>query len=121
MIKKASKFTLFSILAFFVIFLIGCSIETTTDSAGNEIKIIGREAFSLFGWRSVYWYAIMIITGLSLAFIFGLYIARKIGFNENDLFDGFIIGAILGIIGARLWYVLFAWDESFSFIRIFTG
>ena len=120
--KRKFKHIAFFTIAFFALFLIGCSIETYTDSAGNEIKIIGREAFSLFGWRNVYWYAIMIIIGLSLAFIFGIYIARKIGFDENALFDGFIYGAILGILGARLWYVAFAWKEgNFTFIRIFTG
>ncbi|MCK9537053.1 MAG: prolipoprotein diacylglyceryl transferase [Bacilli bacterium] len=122
MIKRKFEHIAIFTLAFLSLFLIGCSVETYTDSAGNEIKIISREAFSLFGWRNVYWYAIMIITGLSLAFIYGIYIARKIGFNENALFDGFIYGALLGILGARLWYVAFAWKEgNFTFIKIFTG
>lgn len=118
---KLKPFALFA-LTFFVVFLIGCSVDKTVDSAGNEITIIGREAFSLFGWRSVYWYAIMIIIGLTFAFLFGLYIAGKIGFDKNALYDGFIYGALLGILGARLWYVAFAWKEgNFTFLRIFTG
>jgi len=120
--KKYWKQIFVFTFAFLLLFLVGCSIEKHTDSAGNEIKIIGREAFSLFGWRSVYWYAIMIIIGLGLAFVFGIYIARKIGFDENALFDGFIYGALIGILGARLWYVAFAWKEgNYTFLKIFTG
>jgi phosphatidylglycerol:prolipoprotein diacylglycerol transferase len=105
-----------------MMFLTGCGVRKSVDSAGNEITIIEREAFSLFGWRNVYWYAIMIITGLTLAFLFGLYIAGKIGFDKNALYDGIIFGALLGILGARLWYVAFAWDEgNFTFAKIFTG
>lgn len=111
------------ILTALLVFLVGCSTRNGVDKAGNDIVIIDRIAFTIFG-RNIYWYAICIITGIALAYIYSIYIARKIGFKEDDLIDGFIIGVIVGIIGARLYYVTFAWTEggyNRDPLRIITG
>jgi len=68
-------------------------------------------AFSIFG-AEIYWYAIFIMTGALLALVFGLYIAKKIGLSQNDIIDGFIMGLILGIIGARFFYVIFTLGQG---------
>jgi len=106
------KFGILSILVFITVFAVGCTFGgSSTDALGNDIYIIDRVAFTIFG-RNIYWYALAIITGIASAYFYGMHTAKKIGFKEDDLFDGFIVGAILGIIGARLYYVIFAWNEG---------
>ncbi len=120
--QKHKKWLVFLIVAFLA-FLAGCAVREGVDVAGNEIKIIDRVAFTVFG-RNVYWYAICIISGITLAYVYGLLVAKKIGFKEEDLIDGFIIGVIVGIIGARLYYVAFAWNEggyAQDPLRVITG
>ncbi|MGI6710479.1 MAG: prolipoprotein diacylglyceryl transferase [Bacilli bacterium] len=70
------------------------------------IDKIDPVAFSIFG-AEIYWYAIFIMTGALTALVFSLYVGKKIGISQNDIIDGFIMGLIIGIIGARLFYVLF--------------
>ncbi|WP_297281453.1 prolipoprotein diacylglyceryl transferase [uncultured Anaerococcus sp.] len=68
-----------------------------------------RVAFSIFG-IDIYWYAIIIIVGMLL----GTYFAKKEfvrrGFDEDFIYDVLFVAIPIGIIGARLWYVLFEWD-----------
>ncbi|NLD27015.1 MAG: prolipoprotein diacylglyceryl transferase [Acholeplasmataceae bacterium] len=117
------KKILIALITFVLLFLVGCGVYRGEDLAGNQVVIIDRVAFTIFG-RHIYWYAICIIIGISLAYFYALHVAKKIGFKEEDLFDGFIMGAIIGIIGARLYYVIFAW-KSGGFaadpLRIITG
>ncbi|HHX80313.1 MAG TPA: prolipoprotein diacylglyceryl transferase [Acholeplasmataceae bacterium] len=124
MVKSpVNKKMLVLILTAFLVFLTGCAIRDGVDAVGNDINIIDRVAFTVFG-RNIYWYAICIITGIALAYFYGLHIAKKTGFKEEDLIDGFIIGVIVGIIGARLYYVAFAWNEggyAQDPLRIITG
>jgi phosphatidylglycerol:prolipoprotein diacylglycerol transferase len=121
--KIINKKILIALIAFVLVFLVGCGVRTGVDLAGNEVTIIDRVAFTVFG-RHIYWYAICIIIGISLAYFYAFYIAKRIGFKEEDLFDGFIMGAIIGIIGARLYYVIFAWKSggyADDPLRVITG
>lgn len=79
---------------------------------------IDRVAFSLFG-KNVYWYGLIIGFGVVLALIFGLYQAKKYNFDTNALLDLVIYGIIFGIIGARLYYVIFNIKNYSSFWDIF--
>ncbi|HHW99820.1 MAG TPA: prolipoprotein diacylglyceryl transferase [Acholeplasmataceae bacterium] len=111
-------------LYFVVVFiLVLSSMEKRTDSLGNEIIHFNQIAFSIFG-RGIYFYAIAIITGIGIAYFYGAHIARKIGFSEDNLFDGFIMGTIIGILGARIYYAIFSWKEG-GFdkdpLRVITG
>jgi len=106
-----------------VFILIISRMEKRVDSLGNEIIYFNPIAFTIFG-RGIYFYAICIITGIGIAFTYGLYVARKIGFKEDDLYDGFILGTIIGILGARIYYAIFTWEEAgFSEdpLRVITG
>ncbi|MDD3999477.1 MAG: prolipoprotein diacylglyceryl transferase [Bacilli bacterium] len=121
--RKTNKKLVVLVLTALVFFLIGCGFVTGVDAVGNEINIVDRVAFTIFG-RNIYWYAICIITGIALAYLYALYVAKRIGFKEEDLIDGFIIGVIVGVIGARLYYVIFAWDQggyAQNPLRIITG
>lgn len=70
---------------------------------------IDRVAFSLFG-IDIYWYAILIISGV----LIGAKIAQKEfvnrGFSEDFIYDLLFVILPFAIIGARIWYVIFEWD-----------
>ena len=72
---------------------------------------IDRVAFSLFG-IDIYWYAILIISGV----LIGAKIAQKEfvnrGFSEDFIYDLLFVILPFAIIGARIWYVIFEWDFS---------
>lgn len=59
---------------------------------------------------SIYWYSItMLLAVLTGSYIF-LKTAKKEGYQEQFLIDLIFYGAIFGIIGARLYYVIFNLD-----------
>lgn len=67
--------------------------------------------FSLFGFDFVVrWYGVLIALGFTLAVLFGGRMAYKWKMNLDKMLDVLIYGTILGIIGARLYYVIFQWD-----------
>lgn len=63
-------------------------------------------AFSLFG-LDVAWYAVFILTGVIFAVILAYREAFFLNINRDHLIDMAMIGVIIGIIGARLYYVIF--------------
>ena len=67
---------------------------------------INPTAFTLFGLE-VKWYGILIAVGFLLAFIYALCSCKKMNINQDKLIDVVIAGMICGVIGARLYYVLF--------------
>ncbi len=52
-------------------------------------------------------YAICIMVGALLAFIFGLKWAKRIGIKEDVIYTGFAWGLIVGVLGARIFYCIF--------------
>lgn len=67
------------------------------------------EMFSI-GNISIRWYSVMILLGIMVAFVLAILEAGKKGIKKDDIFDlGFYV-IIFGIIGARLYYVLFNLD-----------
>lgn len=67
---------------------------------------LNSTAFSI-GSFEVKWYGIIIGIGFLLAFVYGISSCTKMKLNKGKLLDAVIIGLIGGIIGARLYYVLF--------------
>ena len=67
--------------------------------------------FTLFGWK-IYWYGVIIAVGFLLAVIYTVKHAPEFGLSEDDVIDTLIWGVPLGIIGARLYYVIFYRDAS---------
>jgi phosphatidylglycerol:prolipoprotein diacylglycerol transferase len=59
-------------------------------------------------------YALAIVTGILVALFLGYQQVRKLGLNENDLSDGFFYGLILGVLGTRVYYVIFEWPRYAS-------
>ncbi|WP_296141027.1 prolipoprotein diacylglyceryl transferase [uncultured Anaerococcus sp.] len=66
-------------------------------------------AFSIFGIE-IRWYAIIIIAGLLLGTQFAKKELIRRGFDEDFIYDVLFVIVPIGIIGARLWFVLFKWD-----------
>lgn len=84
-----------------------------------KIKNLPRIAFRLFG-LDIYFYGIII----ALAIIFGMIVVvykAKNSYQNEDEYINFIFWAIIfGIIGARIYYVLFSWDSyKFDLKKIF--
>ena len=75
---------------------------------GIHLKI-DPVAFSI-GSFNVYWYGIIIGFGFILALIFALTNLKKFGIKRDDFIDCVLVGLICGILGARLYYVIFRWD-----------
>lgn len=81
-------------------------------------------AFRIFS-LDVMWYGILIATGIILATIILTLRAPKHGISSDRSLDFILICLPLGIIGARLYYVLFNWDvyagDFFKIINIREG
>ena len=72
-----------------------------------------RVAFEIFGVQ-IYWYAILIVTGMALAVIFASKELKRIGGKEDHIYDLSLILLPLAVIGARIYYVIFEWQRYHS-------
>ncbi len=75
---------------------------------GIEIQSLSKSV-SVFGFEIAY-YGIIIGIGMVLGVLLACHVAKKSGFNTDAIFDYAIYGIIFGIVGARLYYVIFSWD-----------
>ena len=72
---------------------------------------INRVAFSLFG-LDIYWYALLITCGIALAVFYTKYRSEREWVSTDNLLDIAMATVILGVIGARLYYVLTSLDSG---------
>jgi phosphatidylglycerol---prolipoprotein diacylglyceryl transferase len=72
---------------------------------------INPTAFKI-GSFPIAWYGIIIAVGLLLAMIYGMKRAKEFNVTVDDLSDVIIFSIIFGVIGARLYYVLFYIDDT---------
>lgn len=72
---------------------------------GLELNI-NRVAFSVFG-KDIYWYGIIIACGFILAVTYCYYNAKRFGIVKDRVIDFILFAAPGGIIGARIYYVVF--------------
>ena len=80
----------------------------TFPGLGLEFQI-QRVAFSLFG-VSVYWYGLIIVTGLVLGVLYCYCNAKRFGIVPDKVIDLMLFAAPLAVIGARAYYVIFYLD-----------
>ncbi len=76
---------------------------------GVEIENLGKN-ISIFGFEVAY-YGIIIAIGMMLALCLVFREAKRTGQNVDDYYDLAIVVIICGVIGARLYYVIFQWNE----------
>lgn len=83
---------------------------TTVSFPGLGLEFeLNRVAFSIGGFN-VYWYGLLIGIGFMLAGTYALFNARKVGVDSDRLIDVVMVGLVCGVIGARLYYVIFDWE-----------
>lgn len=77
---------------------------------GIEPFAINPVAFEVFG-HPVMWYGVIICTGMIFAFIYALSRAKYEKIKSDDIIDLGIFLIIFGVLGARLYYILFKLDS----------
>ena len=79
---------------------------------GHEFAVSSVLAqFELFGHEvTIRWYGAIIAFGFLLAVLMGGRMAYKWKMSLDKMIDVLIYGTLLGIIGARLYYVIFRWS-----------
>lgn len=68
---------------------------------------------NLFGIRglNITWYGVIIASGLLLGVLLAALRAKKRGWSPDLVFDFILLALPLAVIGARLYYVAFEWDQ----------
>lgn len=75
-----------------------------------EFMNIDPVAFTIFGIE-IYWYGIIICIAILVGLFSAVYVAKRTNQN-SDIYPELLIYALIGaIVGARLYYVAFSWDQ----------
>lgn len=75
---------------------------------GIHLSSVGK-SLNFFGF-SIAYYGIVIGCGLLAGLFIALREAKRTGQNPDNYYDIAIYGAVFGILGARIYYVIFSWD-----------
>ena len=76
---------------------------------GIYLKNVPR-SFSVFGFQIAF-YGLIIGVGVILSLLLVCHIAKKTGQNPDDYWDFAIYAVLFSLLGARIYYVIFSWDE----------
>ena len=82
---------------------------------GIEPFEVNTVAFTVFG-MDIAWYALIITFGMILAVSYTIFRARKIGVTVDDVIDYVIYVIPIGVLGARLYYVIME-IENYSTLK----
>lgn len=101
-------------------------VNISFPGLGIDEFSICKIAFTLFGKLDVRWYGILITTGILLAVLYTVWRGKR---NEkilsDDVIDVALVTVVLGVIGARLYYVLTdsgnTYDSFLDVIAIWQG
>ncbi|MGL4345480.1 MAG: prolipoprotein diacylglyceryl transferase [Cellulosilyticaceae bacterium] len=66
-------------------------------------------AFTVFG-MPIYWYGIILTTGILLGLLMAMYIAKKERMNPDYILDFLLVDIVFALVGARLYFVIFNWS-----------
>ena len=61
--------------------------------------------------KPIYWYGILIMLGVILAVVYASARSGQFGIRQDDLYDAVLFAVPLGIVCARLYYVIFEWEQ----------
>lgn len=100
-------------------------LTTATESwisfPGLGIKepfLIDGVAFVMPGIdREIRWYALLITLGIICCLTYIVVQSRKIGVTMDDIIDGALFVIPIGILGARLYYVIFDTNHTYTSLR----
>lgn len=76
---------------------------------GIYLKNVPR-SFSIFGFQIAF-YGLIIGVGVILSLFLVCHIAKKTGQDPDDYWDFAIYAVLCSLLGARIYYVIFSWDE----------
>lgn len=71
--------------------------------------MINPVAFEIFGLE-IRWYGILMALGMFIGSLMVLQLAKRKGYEENDIIDLILVAIPSGIVGARFYYVIFNWS-----------
>ena len=83
-------------------------MEINFPNLGIYLDHVGKN-ISIFGF-SIAYYGIVIVTGMMIAIWIAQREAKRTGQNPEQYLDLAMIGIAAGILGAQIYYVIFAWD-----------
>ena len=78
---------------------------------------VNSVAFTIFG-VDIAWYAIFIICGMLCAIAYAIVQSKKIGMTTDDVIDYALFTIPIGVIGARLYYVLSEIEHYHTFMDV---
>ena len=84
---------------------------------GIEEFSVNSVAFEIFGME-IAWYALFITFGMICCITYAVLQSRKIGMTFDDVIDFALFTIPIGVIGARLYYVLSELDQYHSFKEV---
>ena len=76
---------------------------------GIVLEYVGK-SIDVFGF-SIAYYGIIIAAGMMAAMLICTSLAKKAGLDEDSFFNTVILGIVLSVLGARIYYVFFSWDQ----------
>ena len=82
--------------------------DISFPNLGISLDHVGKD-IDIFGFKIAY-YGIIIGAAILIGFLIATHEAKRTRQNPEDYLDMGIIGVIVGIAGARLYYVVFSWD-----------
>ncbi len=78
---------------------------------------VNSVCFSIFGYE-IAWYAVIITCGMICAILYTVSRSKKIGVTSEDILDIALFTIPIGIIGARLYYVMTKLEDFDTFIDV---
>lgn len=92
------------------------NLHITLENVGQNISI---------GGFSIAFYGMIIGCGMLIAMLYILHEAKRLGYSEDAYMDVTLVTIVCGVIGARLYYVMFRWDlykdNLLSILNLRTG
>ena len=85
-------------------------MDTSIIFPNLHITLDNVEKGFYIGSFFIAFYGVIIAIGMLVGVSFILREAKRVGFDEDKFLDLCITTIIVGVIGARLYYVIFAWD-----------
>lgn len=91
---------------------------------GIHDLVISPIAFTL-GPLEIRWYGVIIVLGMIAGFSYAAYRAKGCGLSLDDMLDYLLVALPLGIVCARLYYVIFyndgSYDSFYDVIAVWNG
>ena len=93
------------------------NIAVSADTLSFFKKIFGES------WQGIAWYGVIIMVGILLSAIYGIWRGHSEGLSTDDMLDVILTAVIISVIGARMYYVIFygGFDSLYDVIAVWNG